>query len=98
MTVPFDFPVGGEQSAVGLAVGDRFIFRGLVGQEQFDQRLPGSGSVGWLIEVISVAPWGIVSVTCVQQIPEEDSQRRGFSVPYSDVVVMVRDGVWIPTT
>lgn len=85
----------GTPVAAPFAVGDRFVFVGLSGQEPDPGPIMGSGSVGWVIEVVHISPFGRVGVFCAPTVEEVPSGRVA-SVGLADAMAMVASGIWQP--
>lgn len=94
-TAPAHTPAMPEDAAPTLRVGQRFTFRGLLGQEGYEQPLPGGGSVGWTVELTSLSPWGSLSIHCTPDT-EDDARGRYTSVSLADAFAMIRSGAWQP--
>lgn len=78
-----------------FAVGQRFTFRGLEGQEGYDSPLPGGGSVGWTIELTSLSPSGSLSVLCTATAGDP-STGCYMAVPLPAALAMIAEGAWVP--
>jgi hypothetical protein len=93
--------------ATAPAVGDRYTFVGLHGQQPYPQALPGSGCVGSTLEVTGISPWGSVSLTLhpnptplgeTASRPHAEPRPADLAVGLADVMAMISTGVWEPLT
>lgn len=89
-------PPSNRPTDVVLAIGDTFVFRGLPGQQpEPGARTPGSGSVGWVLQVASLSPWGLLGLLCSPTLEGLDSGQVA-SLSYTEALVLIQHGAWEP--
>lgn len=83
-----------RQPSLRFHAGQRFAFAGLPDQEAYDVKTPGSGAIGWTMEVASIGPSGTLSLRMDPAEPHEASHI--VPVPLSEAMLMVAQGYWTP--